>query len=197
MPRSPKTTTTRRRSCTRLSKSRPSGRLFCVGPHPMAVQRPGSRTYETNCRLFSEAASERFQIISWPPWSQTVDQWVVNGRHIGTLECLRPQLRTPESSTRICEGSAGRQPVRGGFLGLPVDRRIPSLHDHPRAYHMTRRARRRPVPHQLVRGSLRNASFSLASRQLQGSWRLAQNQWSSGVATFRAGGSGEDRVDEP
>ena len=38
-------------------------------------------TYETNCKLFNDATGGA---LSWIPWAQITDQWIVNGHHIGT-----------------------------------------------------------------------------------------------------------------
>ena len=46
------------------------------------------KTYETNCSLFNQAKSKAKNpipsIISWPAWDTLMDQWTVNGHHIGT-----------------------------------------------------------------------------------------------------------------
>ena len=49
------------------------------------------KTYETNCSLFDKARYKAKNpqyripsIISWPKWETLLDQWVVNGHHIGT-----------------------------------------------------------------------------------------------------------------
>lgn len=47
-------------------------------------------TYETNCELFDKAKKNgkepyRFDsIITWKPWQDVINQWTVNGHHIGT-----------------------------------------------------------------------------------------------------------------
>ena len=42
-------------------------------------------TYKTNCELFDQAAASKFSsIISWPDWETLINEWTVNGHHIGT-----------------------------------------------------------------------------------------------------------------
>ena len=42
------------------------------------------KTYETNCSLFSKSSSKYPNIISWQSWGSVMNQWTVNGHHIGT-----------------------------------------------------------------------------------------------------------------
>ncbi len=44
------------------------------------------KTYEMNCELFSASSSKFSKIINWPSWKDLLNQWTVNGHHIGTTK---------------------------------------------------------------------------------------------------------------